>query len=90
MKRQTPRHYELDGIMEDKGDFLPRRSLVNRLLKQTRENGLLVVSSPPGTGKTSVLSLLKRRIKEEKETTAGFYLRPSRPSKEDFDLYSFV
>ena len=85
-KHPTARHYEVDGIDEEKRDFLPRESLVNFLIEGARENGLLVIRSPPGTGKTSALSLLKGKIKEQNETTIGFILRPPRPQKEGFDL----
>jgi len=90
-KKRNTRYYEVDGLGDlEKRDFLPRASLVQKVLERTRETGLLIISSPPGTGKTSLLTLLKAKLKESKDIVTGIVLRPSNPQKEDFNLFDFV
>ena len=43
-KKRDPRLYEVDGIRDlEKRDFLPRASLVQKVLERTRETGLLII-----------------------------------------------
>jgi hypothetical protein len=81
--------YPLDGIDIEKPEtYLPRKELVDRVIAQGRDNGLVVLKSPPGTGKTSLLYLIEGR---STEGTQIQYVRPSRsPSDANFDLFDYV
>ena len=47
-RTRIARYHLVDGLGElDKLDFLPRASLVEKVLDRTRESGLLIISSPP-------------------------------------------
>jgi len=86
----------LDGVnLDNPNSYLRREPLVKKVIAAARDSGLLIVSSPPGTGKTSLIQLV---IQNLQATTAdkgrgacrGFLLNPSRPSKPGFDLFDFV
>jgi len=84
----------LDGVnLEDPGSYLRRESLVQKTIGLARQSGLLIVCSPPGTGKTSLIQLVNQNLQDtadEGRSCKGFILRPSRPNKPAFDLFDFV
>ena len=61
--------------------FIARDGLVTDALQKTRKGRILVVGSPPGTGKTSLSQLLQEKLRIEKDESQkrikGFYLRPT-------------
>ena len=67
--------------MKRPNTFIARDGLVTDALKKTRRGRILVVGSPPGTGKTSLSQLMLEKLCVEKEESQkrikGFYLRPT-------------
>ena len=86
----------VDGLdMSDPDSYLRREPLVQKAIDLARQSGLLVVSSPPGTGKTSLIQLAKKNLEDStpddgRGACRGFILRPSRPNKPGFDLFDYV
>lgn len=85
----------MDGIkVEDPQSYLGRVSLVQKAIDLARQAGILVISSPPGTGKASLLQLMMKSLRQKKEedniNIYGVIVRPSRPSKPEFDLFDYV
>jgi len=85
----------VDGINVDKpGTFLYRKPLVEKAIALARQGSFLVVSSPPGTGKTSLSQLIQEKLRKENEEGAasgkirGISLRPTRV--EGLDLFNYV
>ena len=52
-----------DGIFIER-DHLPRRDVVQRVIELAQLRQHVVLSSPPATGKTSVLQLIKRQLRD--------------------------
>jgi hypothetical protein len=82
----------LDGVnLADPHSYLPRDQLVQEAIDMARLSGLLIVSSPPGTGKTSLIQLIIQNLAADNTRSCkGFILRPSQPGRSDFDLYKWV
>eukprot|EP00977_Amphora_coffeiformis_P018389 scaffold6439_cov167-Amphora_coffeaeformis.AAC.5 len=74
--------------------FMKRKCLVRKkTVDLAREAGIVVVISPPGTGKSSLMELITRKIDSSDgncNAITGTILRPSRPSKPSIDLYGWV
>ena len=94
MAEQNKRIFLLDGVsLEDPGSYLRREPLVEKAIGLARQSGILIVVSPPGTGKTSLMQLVIQNLQDTADNgrgCRGFFLRPSRPNKPDFDLFDFV
>lgn len=87
------RGHLLDGInLLDPHSYIKRERLVQKTVDLAREAGIVVVSSPPGTGKSSLMQLITRKIgaSDGDDAITGTILRPSRPNKQGFDLYDWV
>lgn len=64
--------------------YLPREALVQQAIDRARQSGLLIVSSPPGTVKISLLQLVVQKLQDVTSGSSdcnGYFLRPSRPEK---------
>ena len=91
--QQTDRrvaYYDINGISVERPEtYVNRASLVRKLTSNVyAADGLLVLKSPPGTGKTSLLYLLKKFANNE---NGVHYIRPERsPHEDDFDLFDYV
>lgn len=94
-KTRRGRKWDVDGInVDEPGTFIARENLVARAIGLARESRVLVVGSPPGTGKTVLLQLIQEKLREENEANAsgkirGFNLRPSHVQKIT-DLFEYV
>lgn len=86
------RGWRLDGInLDDPLSYIKRERLVQTAVDLAREAGILVVSSPPGTGKSSLMQLVTQKIGSDNDNNIyGVILRPSRPNKPQFDLYDWI
>jgi nucleoside-triphosphatase THEP1 len=82
----------LDGINLDHPDsYVHREPLVEKAIAAARESRLLIIRSPPGTGKTSLLQLILQKLENAaSDSSTGFVLRPSQPNEPGFDLFDFV
>ena len=99
-KAKKGHHWDVNGLIdtdleqENPSSSLLREELVNKSMSMAREGRFLVVSSPPGTGKSSLLQLVKRKLSKENiennGQTRGYSLRPSTRDAPDFNLYDFV
>ena len=69
-----------DGISLD-GQHLPRDNAVQDIYDKAKRNHFVVLGSPPSTGKTSLLQLLKSRLENEKGAKVINY--PIRPTSSD-------
>jgi type II secretory pathway predicted ATPase ExeA len=55
-----------------------------------QQDGILVISSVPGTGKTILQQLIKKEL-EQKHNCKAYLLNPSsRRNNADFDLFDYV
>jgi hypothetical protein len=67
-----------------------RKSLVTEAIEIAQQDGILVISSAPGTGKTSLQQLIKKEL-DQKQNCEAYLLNPSRKRKNsDFDLFDYV
>ena len=82
----------LDGIkLEDPDSYLKREDLVQKAINRARQAGILVVSSPPGSGKTSLIQLMIQSLHQnDRDNVHAEIVRPSRPSRPNFDLFDYV
>ena len=70
-KAKKGHHWDVNGLIdtdleqENPSSSLLREELVNKSMSMAREGRFLVVSSRPGTGKSSLLQLVKRKLSEE-------------------------
>jgi nucleoside-triphosphatase THEP1 len=82
----------LDGLdLDDPDSYLHREPLVEKAIAVAQKSSLLIVSSPPGTGKTSLIQLIIQKLENTSgDNCVGFILRPSQPNKQGFDLFDFV
>lgn len=83
--------HALDGvIIEEPGSYIERQKLVTEAVEIAKQDGILVISSAPGTGKTSLQQLIKKELKQ-KQNCEAFLLNPSSKRKNsDFDLCDHV
>ena len=81
-----------DGLMvSDPHSYLKREDLVQNAINQARQSGLLVVCSPPGSGKTSLMQLMMQSLHQNNNNNIHAQIvRPSQPCKPDFDLFDYV
>lgn len=94
-KRNRGATWRVDGInLKEPESNISRKDLVKEATDLARHNLFLVVSSPPGTGKTSLLQLVQNGLREENEASApgkivGFDVRPSDVNG-DLNLFDYV
>ena len=91
-KKKQGEIFDLQGIDTKRPNtFIARDGLVTDALQKTRKGRILVVGSPPGTGKTSLSQLLQEKLRIEKDESQkrikGFYLRPTNSPD---DLFQWV
>ena len=67
MDRKTPKTLQHDGINITSGLYVERKLLVESVMTVLSTNQHVVLSSPPATGKTSVLDLLSYQLNEDNE-----------------------
>jgi hypothetical protein len=85
----------LDGInLDDPDSYIHREPLVEKAIAKARNSRLLIVRSPPGTGKTSLIQLVVQKLQQttsnDNRSCTGFIVCPLRPEKQGFDLFDFV
>jgi hypothetical protein len=76
-----------NGIMlANPGTYLTRDELVTKTVKFARSSGFVAVVSPPATGKTSLLVLLKNQVRKSTPTALVYALRPTQVPVDLYDL----
>jgi energy-coupling factor transporter ATP-binding protein EcfA2 len=70
-----------DGISIQNGVYVDRPLLLDEIIRTADENQHVVLSSPPATGKSSILELLTARLESENERV--FKVRPRRQFRDN-------
>jgi hypothetical protein len=90
-RRKRKISHALDGVLiEERDSYIKRETLVAEAIDIAQQDGILVISSAPGTGKTSLQQLIKKEL-EQKQNCEAYFLNPSSKRKNaDFDLFDYV
>lgn len=91
IRRKRRVSHALDGVLiDERGSYIERQRLVTEAIDIAKQDGILVISSAPGTGKTSLQQLIKKELKQKQKCEA-FLLNPSSKRKNsEFDLFEDV